>query len=117
MYRFTATVGDKRYQVASSPNSSNRKNLRLSTSQSPSSSVLYPRECQICDKFRVKYKNMKYEPYKNLTFNPEKSLKAAAKVKKEELFNEIKDIDLISKEFKVHKHCYKQFTHGFTSGL
>ena len=81
------------------------------------SKILYPKECQLCNKFRVQYQKKRYEPYKILTFDAEKALKAAAKVKKNELFNEIKDIDLISKEFKVHKHCYRQFTHGFTSGI
>ena len=32
------------------------------------------------------------------------------------LYNDVRDVDLITREFKVHKHCYQDFTHGFTSG-
>ena len=29
------------------------------------------------------------------------------------LYNEIQHLDLIAKEFKVHKRCYQQFTSGY----
>ena len=63
------------------------------------------------------YKNKRTEPYTIVTFNAANSIKAAAKVKKENLYVEIKDLDLTAKEFKVHKHCYQQFTHGYTKGV
>ena len=45
---------------------------------------------------------------------PERKL---SKVKNTNLYVEIKDLDLIAKEFKLHKHCYQQFTHGYTKGV
>lgn len=56
------------------------------------------------------YKRKMYEPRKIVTYNAENSIKAAAEVKNANLYAEIKDLDLISKEFKVHKHCYREFT-------
>ena len=40
----------------------------------------------------------------------EESIKKAAKLKDQELYNEIKDLDLIAKEFRYHKNCYRNFT-------
>jgi acetone carboxylase gamma subunit len=51
-----------------------------------------------------------YEPHKIVTFDAERAIKASAQVKNESLFAEIKDLNLISKEFKVHTHCYREFT-------
>ena len=42
---------------------------------------------------------------------------AAAAVKNTKLYDEVRDLDLIAGEFKVHKHCYQDFTHVFTSGV
>ena len=65
----------------------------------------------------MQYKNKRTEPYTIVTFVAANSIKAAAKVKNENLYIEIKDLDLIAKEFKVHKHCYQQFTYGYTKGV
>ena len=64
-------------------------------------------------KYRVQYKNKKYEPYKIATYDASKTIKAAAKDKNDKLFKEIEQLDLIAKQFKVHKHCYQQFTTGY----
>ena len=32
------------------------------------------------------------------------------------MINKIKDLDRIAKEFKVHIHCYRQFTSSYASG-
>ena len=37
-------------------------------------------------------------------------------MKNTKLYDEVRDLNLIAREFKVHKHCYLDFTHGFTSG-
>ena len=78
---------------------------------------VYPKECNICLKHRLQYKNKRTEPYTVVTFDAASSTKAAAKVKNENLYVEIKDLDLIAKEFKVHRYCYHQFTHGYTKGV
>ena len=31
--------------------------------------------------------------------------------------NSVNSINLIAKEFKVHKHCYQQFTNGYTQDV
>ena len=56
------------------------------------------------------HKRKSYEPHKIVNFDAERSIKASAQVKNESLYAEIKDLDLISKEFKVHSHCYREFT-------
>ena len=58
----------------------------------------------------MQHKSKRYEPYNILTYDAETSIKKAAQAKDEGLYAEIKDLDLISKEFKVHKHCYREFT-------
>ena len=78
---------------------------------------VYPKEFNICLKHPVQYKNKRTESYTIVTFDAANSIKAAAKVKNENLYVEIKDLDLIAKEFRVHKHCYQQFTHGYTKGV
>jgi len=77
---------------------------------------LYPKECNICSKFRVQYKTKKYEPYKITTIDAQRTIKAAARVKDEKLYAEIQHLDLIAKEFKVHMHCYQNFTRGYSEG-
>ena len=44
------------------------------------------------------------------TLNVERAIKAAAKVKNPTLYFEIKDVDLIVRELRYHKSCYKAFT-------
>ena len=43
--------------------------------------------------------------------------KAAATVKNTKLYGEVRDLNIVAREFKVRKHCYHEFTHGFTSGV
>ena len=45
------------------------------------------------------------------------AMKATAAVKNTKLYDEVRDLDLIAREFKVQKHCYQDFTHRFTSGV
>ena len=77
---------------------------------------VYPEECSLCTKFRVEQKSEKYKPYKITTYTAENTIKAAVKDKNEKLYNEVKDLDLIVKEFKFHKHCYQQYTGGYAYG-
>ena len=50
-------------------------------------------------------------------FNAVNAIKAVAAVKNTKLYDEVRDLDLIARNFKVHKHCCQDFTHGFTSGV
>ena len=117
IYRFTSILGSKKFSENTDPE---RQSSRLSAPTGSSHLALawiYPKECNICLKHRVQCKNKRTEPYTIVNFDAANSIKAAAKVKNENLYVEIKDLDLIAKEFKVHKHCYQQFTHGYTKGV
>ena len=45
------------------------------------------------------------------------AIKAAAAVKNKQIYDEVRYSDLIASEFKVHRHCCKDLTNGFTSGV
>ena len=69
--------------------------------------------CNICKKSRMQYKGKKVTPVTITSFQAQKTIKAAAKVKDQDMCNEIEDLDLIAKEFKIHDHCRKTFLKGF----
>ena len=74
-------------------------------------SDLYPKECNFCKKYRVKRKQRHYLPITITTEQTANTLKQAAEAHEDQsLFYEIKDVDLIAKEFKYHESCYKEFT-------
>jgi len=126
--RFTSIIGNKKYkQEAESPPTTSRKlrselcssssELRSLSSQLGSSSLstfpssvgLFPKECQICRKFQVKYNGKKVEPSTIATYDAERNIKNAARQRDGQLYLDIKDVDLISKEFKYHRHCYRNY--------
>ena len=45
------------------------------------------------------------------------TIKAAAKIKDPDPYNEIVDLDLFAKEFKYHTKCYNSFTYGYSSSM
>ena len=102
-------LGSKKFKAAAE----NRKSLRLTSPQTET--WLYPNECQLCGKFRFQHKNNRYKPYKITSFSAVDTIKAAAKVKKQSLFNEIEHRDLIAQEFKVHRICYQTLTNGYST--
>ena len=72
---------------------------------------MYPKECCFCKKYRVKYKQKIWFPVTIATEQASKTLKDKAEsMDDKSLRYEIKDIDLIAKEFKYHQHCYREFT-------
>ena len=73
---------------------------------------VYPKECNLCSKYRVQFKNKEHEPYLISTSAAEVTIKAAAKDKNDKLYHEIEHLDLTAKGFKVHKQCYQKFTSG-----
>ena len=58
----------------------------------------------------IKYQGKKVAPKTIATNEASDTIKEAAKTKDLELYAEIKDLDLIAKEFKYHEHCRKNFT-------
>ena len=61
----------------------------------------------------VQYKDKKVTPVTITSFQAKKTIKAAAKAKDQDMYNEIEDLDLLAKEFKMHDHCRKYFLRGF----
>ena len=112
-FSFTAILGDKRFQETAGPPAP-RKSRRLSSPSSERKLELYPDECQLCGKQRTQHKNKKCTPYIITSVAAVEAIKNAAKLKDNMHYCEIKDVDLISKEYKVHQHCYKNFTKGFS---
>lgn len=113
-FSFTSIIGSKKYSE-SNESADRRQSDRLqSPLSSPSSAAwVYPKECNLCQRFRVQHKRRKYEPYLISTHDAEQTIKTAAKDKDPKLFHEIQHLDLIAKEFKYHKHCYQQLTSGY----
>ena len=106
-FSFISILGSKKYNESKASTNRRQSNRLQSPLSSPSSAAwVYPKECNICSGFRVQHKRRKYEPYKISTHNAEQTIKAAAKDKDPELFNEIQQLDLIAKEFKFHKSGY-----------
>ena len=72
---------------------------------------MYPKECYFWKKYRVKYKQKIWFLVTIATEQAWKTLKDKAEsMDDKSLHYEIKDIDLIAKEFKYHQHCYCEFT-------
>jgi len=112
--RFTAILSNPKFKKIEEKEK--RKSDRLSsidTSTGTTSSTpawIYPKNCNLCGKYRIQHLTKKYEPYTITTYNAATSIKTAAKNKNQKLYQEIEHLDLIAKEFKVHKTCYKTFT-------
>ena len=102
----------KRPHLRGDSNTSSKKK-QLKTE--PINKNVYPKDCQYCQKYQLKSSNTVVLPYKCLTKSAEKTIKDAAKQNNEDLYNEIKDLDLIAKEFGYHNKCYKKFTKIKTS--
>ena len=105
-------LGDKRF--LESAESSSRKSRRLSSPEPEQSRGLFSNDCQICGKYRIQRRNKKYTPYNITSHAATVAIKNAAESKDPMHFCEIKDIDLIAKEYKVHQPCYQTFTKGFS---
>ena len=54
-------------------------------------------------------------PYKITTFDAASAIKDAAKTKDPVHYAEIVDVDLIAKEYKGQKPCYKKFVKGVSA--
>ena len=84
---------------------------RAKTADHGSSSNVYPKECNFCSKYRIMKKNKIHFPITVCTVKAVQTIKEAAESKEDQsLFFEIKDADLIAREFKYHESCYKEYT-------
>ena len=62
----------------------------------------------------MQHRKKKYYPYKITTHNAAAVIKNAAESKSPLHYCEIKDVDLIAKEYRVQEPCYRKFTNGFS---
>lgn len=108
--KFTLILSKTKIETTT-PSNQNRTSTRIKSP--PNVKSVYPRECNICKKYQITIKRKKVIPIKITTLIATETIKAAAMKKDEQLFYEIKELDLISKEFKYHPQCYKDFTRGF----
>ena len=71
--------------------------------------------CMICKKKALKV-NKKSQPLtKIVTKTAEKTLREAANLKNDtEMVIEVRDTDLIAKEFQKHEKCYHEYTRDCT---
>ena len=77
--------------------------------------TVYPKEYNICKKYKLKVKREHEFPITISTLNATETIKAAAMSKNHEIHYKIKDLDLISKKFKYHSSCYKEYTRGYSA--
>ena len=66
---------------------------------------VYPKECNLCKKYHIKVNQKDEYPITITTTNAEEFIKAAVLQTDEEMHYQIKDLDLISKEY--HAKCYR----------
>ncbi len=91
--------------------SSSSRPKRAKTADGGTSSNVYPKECNFCSKYKIMKKNKIHFPATVCTVKAVQTIKEAAESKEDQsLFFEIKDADLIAREFKYHESCYKEFT-------
>eukprot|EP00794_Sanderia_malayensis_P001775 gene1775-1977_t len=101
----------KNTETTPSESTSSRSSLRRKRPlPTPDMRDVFPKECNFCKRWRVKRKQAISMPITITTKMAEERIKRAAESKDEQLFYEIKDMDLIAKEFKYHDFCYKDFT-------
>ena len=98
-FRFTLILSSK-YADISSPQATPSRQSSRKGFDKPINSPLFPASC---------FEKNKY-PVTVHTLNVESAIKAAAKEKNPTLYFEIKDADLIARELRYHKTCYKAFT-------
>ena len=114
--KFTKILSDKKRREQQTPTAAaepDRRSNRLS-SPGPSHPILYPNECFFCKSKSKKHRGTIDKKLITITTSiASNSIKKAAEEKHPEIYIMIKDEDLIAKEMKYHRYCYKNFTLGF----
>ena len=92
-----------------------RSSNQVSVSVKSPVAWLFPEECNICNKTRIKSKGKVETPDKIATLSAERTIKESAKQKDPDFHSKIVYVDLIAKEFKYHRTCYRNFTRDYLS--
>ena len=83
---------------------------RVSVSVKSLVAWLLPKECNICNKTRIKSKGKEEALDKTATLSAERTITESAKQKDPDFHSKISYVDLIAKEFKYHRTYYRNFT-------
>ena len=103
--KLTLTISRTKPQETSTRRSSKRFSPPTSTTNY-SGAWVYPDECNFSKLHTVKVNGKKQTPHIAVQMNAVNTIKAAAKIKDPDLYNEIVDLDLFVKEFY---ESYKSF--------
>ena len=114
--KFTLIINQKKPQEASTLHSSKRFSSQTSTINY-SGAWVYPEECNFCKLHTIKVNGKQQTPQVVVQMNAVNTIKAAAKIKDPDLYNEIVNLELFSKEFSYHTTCYNSFTYGYSSSM
>lgn len=118
IFRFTLILSSKKSSIT--PIATPRRSERYSVDSGGSIddlAKLFPKECFICNKYRLQ-RNKKNEFTRLLTTKEgENTVKIASKEKLPTFYNENHDTDLIARELKFHTSCYQTFTIGYSKGF
>lgn len=104
--KFTAIISSlKQKSTQSHPESTRAKRTKLNEPAG-----FFPKVCFFCKQTRKAFNKRSYCPYKITTVDAEKKIKEAALLKEDEqLLLHIREVDLIAKEFMMHKPCYNNY--------
>ncbi len=101
----------KRAKEDESSGSSKRPSRASDQTNNGNPRQLFPNECMICSKQRIKVRGKFQFPTKILTKTAEDTLKRSATLRKDEpMIAAVTDVDLIAKEFSKHEKCYLDYT-------
>ncbi|CAB4041588.1 Hypothetical predicted protein, partial [Paramuricea clavata] len=106
---FSSRKKELKHSESSPDSQPNVTRLKRGESSPDCSRNLYPKECNFCKKYRVKKNGKLHFPITIATNMAAAQIKESAEAKDTKLFYEIRDIDLIAKEFKYHDFCYREF--------
>ena len=103
--KFVLIISQEKRKSLDDPGTSVRPE-RLKVSEEHSTRNIYPKECNLCKRYR-----RHLLPTTISTQQAVNTIKEAAEAKEDQsLYYEIKDLDLIAKEFQYHDVCYREFT-------
>lgn len=84
---------------------------RYKTSDSSNIANVFPKECNLCKRYRIKRGQKHMYPITITTLQAVNKIKHAAETCEDKtLYFEIKDFDLFAREFKYHEFCYNKYT-------
>ena len=108
--KFVLIISQEKRKSLDDPGTSVRPK-RLKVSEEHSTRNIYPKEYNLCKRYRIKRSGRHLLSTTISTQHAVNTIKEAAEAKEDQrLCYEIKGFDLIAKEFKYHDVCYREFT-------